>query len=170
MSELPTLAEVTQLREALRTVAGPEWEDENGHVNVQHFYGFHNRASDAEMTRIGFTEEYRTSGGCGVFSVEQHLRFFNEVRIGEEISGHLRWLERGDKVFHAVSIIVNHSTGQIANTLEVLEAHVDLTTRRARSMPDDLAARVDEELALHTGLTWQVPLNGRMGVRGGARA
>ena len=170
MSDLPTLSEVTQLREALRTVAGPEWEDENGHVNVQHFYGFHIRAADAEMTRIGFTDDYRTTRGCGVFSVEQHLRFFDEVRIGEEISAHLRWLERGDKVFHAVSIIVNHSTGRIANTLEVLEAHVDLTTRRARSMPEELAVRVDEELADHTALDWQVPLNGRMGVRGGTRA
>ncbi|WP_435202542.1 thioesterase family protein [Janibacter sp. GS2] len=166
MSELPSLGEVTQLREACRTVAGPEWEDENGHVNVQHFYAFHIRGSEVEMGRIGVTEDYRTTRGCGVFSVEQHLRFFDEVRIGEEISAHLRWVERGDKVFHAVSIIVNHSTGRVANTLEMLEAHVDLGTRRARAIPDDLAARIDEELSVHSALAWQVPLNGSMGVRG----
>ncbi|NYF97692.1 hypothetical protein [Janibacter cremeus] len=47
----------------------------------------------------------------------------------------------------------------------MLEAHVDLTTRRARSIPDDLAARIDQELSAHAGLAWQVPLNGSMGVR-----
>lgn len=165
MSALPTVSEVTQIPAARRTLAGPEWEDENGHVNVLHFYGFHSRAADDELARLGVDDDYRASRGCGVFSVEHHLRFFDEVRIGQEVSAHLRWLERADKVFHAVSVLVNHTTGRVANTLEVLEAHVDLTTRRARSIPDDLAARIDQELSVHAGLAWQVPLNGSMGVR-----
>ena len=97
--------------------------------------------------------------------MEQHLRFHDEVHVGEEISGHVRWLDRGEKVFHGISVVVNHSTGRIANTLEVVEGHVDLDSRRLAPFPDDLAQRIDAEVAAHRALTWQLPLAGAMGVR-----
>ena len=162
---LPSSAEVAQLPEVCRTVAGPEWEDGNGHVNVQHFYGFHLLAAEGALRRIGVDEEYRTLRRRGVFSMEQHLRFHDEVHVGEEISGHVRWLDRGEKVFHGISVVVNHSTGRIANTLEVVEGHVDLDSRRLAPFPDDLAQRIDAEVADHRTLTWHLPLAGAMGVR-----
>lgn len=164
-AQLPSVAEVTHIPEALRVVAGQEWEDGNGHVNVAHFYGVHIRAAEQALLRIGIDEEYRAGRDLGVFSVEQHLRFHHEVRVGEEISAHVRWLDRGDKVFHGISIIVNRSTGRIANTLEVLEGHVDLVGRRATSFPEDVAGAIDAEVAAHRELGWQVPLSGAIGVR-----
>lgn len=162
---LPTVDEVVQLPEACRAVAGPEWEDGNGHVNVTHFYGFHGRATEEALRRVGVDDSYRSARRLGVFSMEQHLRFHHEVRIGEEISAHVRWLDRGDKVFHGISVIVNHSTGRIANTLELLEGHVDLVARRTTSFPADTARRIDEEVARHRALAWQAPLAGSMGIR-----
>lgn len=162
---LPSAEEVAQLPEVCRTVAGREWEDGNGHVNVQHFYGFHILAAEGALRRIGVDEEYRTLRRRGVFSMEQHLRFFHEVHIGEEVSVHVRWLDRGDKVFHGISVVLNRTTGRIANTLEVIEGHVDLATRRAASFPADVAQRIDDEVAAHRALGWQLPLSGAMGVR-----
>lgn len=162
---LPTVDEVAQIPEACRVVAGPEWEDGNGHVNVAHFYGFHIRAAEQSLLRIGVDDDYRSSRRFGVFSMEQHLRFLHEVHIGEALSAHVRWLDRGDKVFHGISIVVNHSTGRVANTLEVLEGHVDLVARRAAPFPADLAARIDAEVAAHRALSWHVPLSGVIGVR-----
>jgi len=168
--ELPSVEEVAQIPQVCRTVAGPEWEDGNGHVNVQHFYGFHIQAAEASLQRIGVDDEYRSARRRGVFSMEQHLCFHSEVHIGEEISGHVRWLDRGDKVFHGISVVVNLSTGRIANTLEVLEGHVDLEARRAAPFPDDIAQRIDAEVARHRALTWQLPLSGVIGVRRGPTA
>lgn len=162
---LPSVDEVDGIPASCRAVAGPEWEDGNGHVNVAHFYGFHIRAAEESLLRIGITEEYRSSRRLGVFSMEQHLRFHHEVRVGEEISAHVRWLDRGDKVFHGISVIVNRSTGRIANTLEVLEGHVDLVGRRAAPFPEDVARAIDAEVAAHRTLAWQVPLSGAIGVR-----
>lgn len=162
---LPSIDEVLQIPASCRAVAGSEWEDFNGHVNVAHFYTFHIRAADESLTRIGVDDDYRSGRRLGVFSMEQHLRFLHEVHVGEEISAHVRWLDRGDKVFHGISILVNHTTGRIANTLEVLEGHVDLAIRRSTPFPADLAQRIDEQVALHRALTWQVPLAGPMGVR-----
>lgn len=162
---LPSVDEVLQIPASCQAVAGSEWEDFNGHVNVAHFYAFHIRAADESLTRIGVDDDYRSSRRLGVFSMEQHLRFLHEVHIGEEISAHVRWLDRGDKVFHGISILVNHTTGRVANTLEVLEGHVDLVARRSTPFPADLAQRIDEQIALHRALPWQVPLAGPMGVR-----
>lgn len=167
---LPSVEEVAQIPEACRTVAGPEWEDGNGHVNVQHFFGFHILAAEEALRRIGIDDDYRSTRRCGVFSMEEHLLFHSEVHIGEEISGHVRWLDRGDKVFHGISVVVNHTTGRIANTLEVLEGHVDLGARRATPFPVDIAERIDGEVAAHRALAWQLPLAGPMGVRRPATA
>ncbi len=76
----------------------------------------------------------------------------------------MRWLDRGDKVFHGISVVVNHSTGRIANTLEVLEGHVDLVARRPppsrRTWPSASMRRSPP-----TGPAWQLPLSGTIGVR-----
>lgn len=162
---LPSVEEVDQIPAACSTVAAGEWEDGNGHVNVAHFYGFHIRGAEEELRRVGIDEAYRASRRMGVFSMEQHLKFFDEVRIGEEISVHVRWLDRGDKVFHGISVIVNRTTGRIANTLEMIEGHVDLTARRTASFPAGVAQRIDEQVAAHRGLGWQLPLSGAMAVR-----
>lgn len=162
---LPSVGEVDMVRVACRAVAGPEWEDGNGHVNVAHFYGFHIRAAEQALLRIGIDEEYRADRNLGVFSMEQHLRFHHEVKVGEEISAHVLWLGRGDKVFHGISVIVNRSAGRIANTLEVLEGHVGLVSRRATSFPEDIAGAIDAEVAAHRELPWEVPLSGAIGVR-----
>lgn len=165
MTALPSLAEIQQLPELVRQVAGPEWEDGNGHVNVRHFYDLHMRAATVALRQVGFDEGYREERGLSVFSVEQHLRYYGEVRIGEEVAAYLRWLGRGSKVFHAISVVVNLSTGQVANTVELLEAHVDLTARRAAAMPADLAGAIDEAVAAHAALPWQLPVTGHMRVR-----
>ena len=162
---LPSLAEIEQIDEVCRVVAPPEWEDHNGHVNVTHYYGLHLRAAEGSLGRIGVDDNYRSSRRLGVFSMEQHLRFHHEVRIGEELSARVRLLGRGDKVFHGISVIVNHSTGRVASTLELLEAHVDLVARRTTPFPADLAQRIDAEVAAHRALPWQLPLSGAMGVR-----
>lgn len=163
--QLPSPDEVMQIPPTCRMPAPPEWEDHNGHVNVAHFYDLHINASESALGQVGIDQEYRRARGHGVFSIEQHFLFHSEVHVGEDISAHVRWLDRGDKVFHAVSIVVNHSTGRIANTLEVLEGHVDLASRRATPFPPAIAERVDVEVARHRALTWQVPLSGPMGVR-----
>lgn len=162
---LPSIEEVDRIPAACSTVAGREWEDGNGHVNVAHFYGFHIRGAEEALRRVGIDEAYRTSRRLGVFSMEQHLRFFHEVHIGEEVSVHVRWLDRGDKVFHGISVILNRTTGRIANTLEVIEGHVDLATRRAAAFPADVARRIDDEVTAHRALGWRLPLSGAMGVR-----
>lgn len=161
----PGAEEVLALPAHLVEVAPPEWQDFNGHVNVRHFYDLHLRGAMAAMSELGLDDDYRRATGRSVFSVEQHIRFLDEVHVGDELSVHMCWLGRGDKVVHALSLVVNRTTGQVVNTLEVLEAHVDLGTRRACAWAPEVAERLDELVGAHAGLAWTAPLSGAVGVR-----
>lgn len=149
----------------LTLTAPPEFEDLNGHVNVGHYYAVHMRAVERALSGLGWDERYVERTGYSLFSIEQHLTFHDEVLIGDEITVHLRLVDRSDKVMHGLSILTNATRGTVANTLEFIEGHVSLTTRRTVAFEPDLAATLDELRDRHSRLEWELPLNGAMGVR-----
>lgn len=161
----PTVDQIDALGTALSLVALPEFEDGNGHVNVGHYYRLHMEAGDAAFQRLGFDEDYRHRTGHSVFSVEHHIKFLDESLVGDQLSVHLRLLGVSAKALHAQTILVNRSRGTVANTLEFLELHVDLTTRRTTAMPQHLIAPLEALRDEHAALPWGLPLAGPLGVR-----
>ena len=161
----PTVDDIAELGTAVALVAPPEFEDGNGHVNVGHYYRLHMEASTVFLRGLGFDDDYRRRTGHSVFSIEHHIRFMDESLVGDELSVHMRVLGVGAKSIHGQTIIVNRSRGTIANTLEFIELHVDLTTRRTTPLPADLGERIRAELERHRALPWTLPLSDTMSVR-----
>ena len=145
-------------------VMPPEYEDHNGHVNVRHYYDLHMRAADVAFTPWGIDEGYLERTGRSVFSVEHHISYLSEVLVGHRASLYVRLFARSAKVVHGMSILVDDTSGLVANTVEFVEAHVDLTTRRASPFPDAVGAALDRTIADHEALTWSLPMAGSMGV------
>jgi acyl-CoA thioester hydrolase len=162
---LPSVAEVLALGNGIRRTAPRDWEDENGHVNVAHHYAFHMDASIAVFAQLGMTADYLDRHGQSTFTIEQHLNFYDEVLVGHEVSGHLRLLDVNAKLVHGISVMVNHTTGRVVNTVEFVEGHVDLATRRTTPWQPALAEALQAALARHDQLPWSLPLNGSMGLR-----
>lgn len=164
MSALPTPEEVDRLGTLLSRTVPERYQDLNGHVNVRGHYDLHmDAAESAFMTELGVDEDFLERTGQSSFSVAHHVQFHHEILVGHEVSAHLRILGRGSKTIHAVTILVNRTTGEIASTLEFVEAYVDLTTRRATAIAPDVAERIDTLLAEHTELDWSVPLSHQLG-------
>lgn len=161
----PTTDDLDAIGSALTLVAPPEFEDGNGHVNVNRYYRLHMQASEQWFRAWGFDDEYRLRTGHSVFSVEHHIRFHDESLVGDELSVHLRLLGIGTKALHGQTIIANRSRGTVANTLEFIELHVDLATRRTVPMDDDLLAPLRAECERHAALPWSLPLSDTMSVR-----
>lgn len=162
---LPRLEQVLTLPAVQHLIAPPAWEDGNGHVNVLAHYEFHMRGSERALASLGVDDAYRARYGQSVFSVEHHVSFFDEALVGHEVSAHFLLLDRSTKLMHAVSVLVNHTTGRIANAVEFVEAHVDLRTRRACAFRPEAAERIDALLENHRQLDWNFPLSGSMGLR-----
>lgn len=162
---LPSAEQVLALPLNAHRVAPAEWEDMNGHVNVAAYYAFHMSSTGEGMELLGWSEDYVRRTGKSLFSVEQHLRYYDEALVGHEVSTHMLLVDRNEKFLHGVSILVNRTTGVVANTVQFVEAHVDLGTRRTSPFPEEMAARIDRVLAEHRALPWSVPLNQDMGLR-----
>lgn len=162
----PTYAQVTALpREMGPSTIPAEYEDENGHMNVRHYFALAVEVVAVVFDRIGVTEEYRRSRGHGVFTAEHHLKYFAEVHAGESVSGYFTFVDRSDKVMHAMAFLVDDDTEKVVYSLEVVTPHVDLTTRRVVPFEADLAAAIDAEMARTAERTFTLPLSGTMGVR-----
>lgn len=161
----PSAEQVLALPDVRREVAAVAWGDQNGHVNVLAHYEFHMRASEAAINRVGITDDYRRRHQQSVFSLEHHIAFQDEVLIGHEVSAHFRMLDRSDKLLHAVTFMVNRTTGRIANSIEFIEAHVDLTTRRACAFRPEVADALDDLLDEHRQLGWAFPGSDGMSLR-----
>ncbi|WP_034269261.1 thioesterase family protein [Haloechinothrix halophila] len=142
---LPPVAELLNLPAELKQAIPPEYEDLNGHMNIKHYFELQSFAAWGVFRRVGYEDERRPDEGA--FTLEQHLRYHNEVLVGQEVSAHVVLLDRSDKVVHGISFLVNRTTDQVANTLEFVSAHVDLTQRRISPFPTRIADALDAELA-----------------------
>ena len=128
--------------------------------------GYGNLGSiDTAFRRIGLTDDYRTTRKQGFFTAEHHLKYYAEVHVGHRISAYFRIVERSDKIIHGMALLVDDTTEALANTLEVVAPHVDLTTRRVVPFAPDVAEAVDREIAITEQVDWPAPVCGVMGTR-----
>ncbi len=164
MSELPTYDQVTQLPARVEQVVPPEFIDENGHMNIRHYFDAASHALWYLNIALGMDESYNVDRGLSLFTVEQHLRYFSEMNLGDRFTVHSRLLERSSKVLHGMSFVVSPESRAVACTFEATYIHVDMKTRRSVEIPDDLAARFDDEIARGDELGWAAPVCGAMGV------
>lgn len=158
MTRYPTAQEIDELPAVAEYEIPQEFQDGNGHVNVRHHYNLHMQGSEAGFEALKFDDDYRQATGHSIFSVEHHVFFHSEVLVAAKVSIHLRLLGRSEKILHAQSILFNRTTQKVASTAEYIEAHVDLTTRRATPFGPSAARVLDEVIAAHQQLGWRLPL------------
>ena len=164
MSDLPTYDQIVQLPAADEQVVPPEFIDENGHMNIRHYFDAASFALWRVCIAAGMDESYNAERGLSLFTVEQHLRYFSEMRVGERFAAHGRLLERSGKVIHGMAFVVSPSSRSLACTFEATYVHVNMTTRRSVEIPADMATSIDAEIARGDELGWAAPVCGAMGV------
>jgi acyl-CoA thioester hydrolase len=162
---LPTYDQVVELPAQISRSVPAEFIDENGHMNIGRYLLLGGEALwKRSLSDLGMNESYIPERGLSTFTAEHHLQYFSEMLEGTEVSVRVRLLERSDKVFHAVSLVVDETTQRLSCVVEATIVHIDMTTRRPTPFPDDIAALLD--LALKAdALDWAAPVCGAMGVR-----
>ena len=165
MSDLPTYDQIAQLPAVDEQVVPAEFIDLNGHMNIRHYFDAASIALWRVCIAAGMDQSYSDDRGLSLFTVEQHIRYFGELRLGERFTIHGRLLERSERAVHAMSFVVAPDARTLACTFEASYVHVDLNTRRAVAIPDDVGARFDEQIATGDALGWDAPVCGSMGVR-----
>jgi len=139
-----------------------EWEDRNGHVNVQFYVALYELGGWTVLEQAGVDEAWFEQRNISVFDLEHHVRYRAEVLTGDEVLTYNRLLSRSDKSFHGMYFIVNQTRGRLAATLEYVSACVDMRSRRITPFPEALAATLDGVLKKHRALGWAAPACGLM--------
>jgi acyl-CoA thioester hydrolase len=158
----PDLEQLRELPVQLDYVIPPEWEDRNGHVNVQFYLALFELGGWKVLEEVGVDEDWLRCHAYSFFDLEHHLHYLAEIRVGERVTTYNRVVGKGDKRFHGLYYIVNETRGRLAGTLEYISNGVDMNLRRTASMPEELARGLDRLHAAHQRLSWAPQLCGLM--------
>jgi acyl-CoA thioester hydrolase len=159
-----TLADLEMLPVGHRQRILEDYLDANNHMNVMWFTHLFSCALMEVWNRVGLTTEYFATSQSTTFALESHVRFFHEVRVGQQVTVRTRAIARSEKRFHILHFMSNDDAGKLAATMEAIGTHVDFRTRRSSPFPPHITAAFDQLLAEHSKLLWPAPLCGAMHV------
>lgn len=161
----PTWEQLSALPAVTTRVVGPEHLDENGHMNISHYFVFAGEAMwDHQRKHLLIDESYIPTRDMSTFTAEQHIRYFAECTEGDAVDVAVVAVARGGKSVHLAALLINRTREQLACVVESVAVHVDFSTRRAVRFPDDVAAAIDARIAVER-TDWPLPLSGALGVR-----
>lgn len=154
----PGVAQVRQLPHHLNMIVPADWEDRNGHVNVQYYLTLYELGGYEVLEEVALGGDYLEKNHLGLFDLEHHLSFRAEIRVGDSVSTYNRLLAMNRKRFHGMYFIVNDAREQLACTIEYITAGVDLRSRRTTAFPDEFHAGLQQQLKRHQALDWPAPV------------
>ena len=138
--ELPTLAVL------------PEWIDYNGHMNVSYYVLAFDRGVDAFMESIGISPAYIEQRRASTFTLEMHVKFIHELRLGDPLRINCQLLDFDTKRVHYFLRMHHAEDGHLAAVSEQIMVHVDLETRRSSEFPGDVRLALTHLMSAHHGL------------------
>jgi acyl-CoA thioester hydrolase len=154
----PTASEVRMLP-TLRTYRmSEEYIDFNGHVNVAAFFDIAIHAVGDRSEECGFGISQIPTDGLSTFTAEQHLTYFSELLVGQEVTTHVRLLGRSARALHSQAYLVDVDNDRVSFVLEMLVVETDIVTRRAVPFPEPVRRLLDEGIAADARLPWAAPL------------
>ena len=158
----PDLEQVRELPVQLDFVIPPEWEDRNGHVNVQFYLALFELGVWIILDDMGFDEAWLRRKEYSFFDLEHHLQYLAEIGVGDRVTTYNRVVGKSDKRFHGLYLIVNETRGQLAGMIEYISNGVDMRQRRTATIPLEMSEALDRLYAEHQTLSWHPPLCGIM--------
>ena len=127
------------------------WIDYNGHLNMAFYNVLFDRGCDGAFEEIGLGPHYRERQNMSFFTAEAHVRYLRELRMGDTVRVHMRFLDHDEKRVHGWAELW-HEDGWLSATSETMSLHVDMNGPKVCAFPADVKARLDGVAASQAGL------------------
>jgi acyl-CoA thioester hydrolase len=104
----------------------PDWVDYNGHLRDAFYLLIFSYATDALMDKLGLDSENREASGHSLFTLELHLNYLHEVKLGAEVEVRTQLIAFDAKrlhLYHSLHLAGNEK--ELAGNEQML-LHVDL--------------------------------------------
>ncbi len=125
-----------------RTAILPEWVDYNGHLRDAFYLLIFSYATDALMDEIGLDEQGRAATGHTLYTLECHLNYLAEVKLGAEVEVRTQLLGVDAKRLHIHHSL--HLPGDAAELAASEQMLMNIDSEAGRSAP--FAGAVDERI------------------------
>ena len=145
-------------------VIRPDWIDSNGHMNLAYYIVVFDQALDVVFDALDIGTAYRGRTGNSTFAAETHTLYRREVTEGETVRVSSRLLGVDAKRLHWFQEMRHVGSEEIAATLEQLNLHIDMRTRRVAPWPVDRVAAL--RAATDPG-PWPIAAGRRIALPGG---
>lgn len=108
------------------TTVQQDWVDYNGHLRDAFYLLIFSYATDALMDTLGLDSENREASGHSLFTLELHLNYLHEVKLGTEVEVHTQLIAFDTKRLHLYhSLHLAGDEKELAG-IEQMLLHVDL--------------------------------------------
>jgi acyl-CoA thioester hydrolase len=165
VTSFPTYEQIVQIPATFDRTVPEEFIDENGHMNIGDYFRLCSHALWNATIAAGLGDSYIEEHQQSLFTVEQHMRYYGELRLDQRFTVHTRLLERSARVVHGMSFVVDQQNRTLACTQEATLVHVSTTTRSTVDLPKDVGEALDSQIDAGNALGWDAPVCGAMGVR-----
>jgi len=160
----PTVEQVLELEKLSEHTIPAEWQDQNGHVNIQYYQRLYDLGGWAMFKQLGVDESYFSERKLGLFDLEHHLYYLSELHVSDVVSMHGRFVAANQKRMQGIVFIVNTTRNVLSCTLEFVATGANLQTRRSDNFPPDVSANLDRVLAADLAVSWPAPVCGAMSI------
>ena len=120
--------------------------DHMGHMNVMWYVGKFDEATWQLFTSIGLSPRRLRDEGIGLVAVEQRLEYKRELIAGDLLTIRSSVEEVREKALVLLHEMTNDETQQVAARTTITGVCIDITTRKATPLPEDIRERVANSL------------------------
>jgi len=109
-----------------RTPVQADWVDYNGHLRDAYYLLIFSYATDALMERIGLDADSRGQSGTSLFTLEAHINYLHEVKLGTEVWVQTQIIGFDRKRLHLYHSLHREGFEEALAASEQMLLHVDL--------------------------------------------
>lgn len=132
--------------ELYRTVVMPAHCDAYGHLNVRHYAAFFDDAGWHILSRAGVSLTDLRSRGLGSVVATLTIDFHHEITAGQLVLITGAFTRVGDKSFSYQLRLYEADSMTHCATQKTVEVCFDTTRRQSASLPDDIRARLVQQV------------------------
>jgi len=146
MSNLNPAGLVTYRSEVL-----PEWVDYNGHLRDGFYLVVFSYGVDGFMDQIGLDAAGRKTLGHSLFTLEAHLNFLHEVKLGSRLEVRTQVLGLDGKRVHLGLGLYVEGQDKLLSFCEQMQLNVDMAGPTATPFAPSVAALLQPLALAHAG-------------------
>jgi len=135
-----------------KDVVREDWIDYNGHLNDGYYAVSFGIAVEDFLKHVDLHTDYLTQSSCTIYTVEAHISYLRELKVGTAIEVHCQVLGFDEKRIHLYQEMFNAEEGYLAATYEGMFLHINQDILKTVAMPEDRQATLAGILAEHDKL------------------